>query len=188
MQRLRLLALAGLAGALAIGPSSVDAQDAKKVSFGVMGGLSMPMGDLGDGYDSGFNITGSVHAPLSGKLRLRGDIGYESFAAKGIASIVDGTFNVLSFVGNVVLPLGQEASAGGIRPYVIGGAGLYRGSSEIELLGVSRSVSSTDLGINVGGGVEFKLSGFTTFAEARFVNVFSDGSSSWVPITFGVRF
>jgi len=129
-----------------------------------------------------------VHAPLSGKLRLRGDIGYEQFAAKGAAALLDAKLSALSFMGNVVLPIGEEASEGGIRPYVIGGLGFVRTSSELEVLGVSRSVSNTDLGLNVGGGIEFKLSGFTTFAEARFVNVFADENSNWIPITFGVRF
>lgn len=198
--RTRFLTLAGLAGALAVLPATVEAQDAKKISFGVMGGLSLPMGNLGDAYDSGYNLTGSIHAPLGEKLRLRGDVGYESFGAKGSNSLVGANFNVLSFTGNLVLPLGQEASAGGIRPYVIGGLGFYRTSFEVDVLNVSRSESNTDLGITLGGGVEFKLSGFTTFAELRFTNVWNGSnrgasgltddanSARWVPLTFGVRF
>ncbi len=174
----RALKLIGFAGALALLPAMAGAQEASKLSFGVMGGLSLPMGDFGDGLESGYNITGSIYAPLGEKLKLRGDVGYESFGAK----VGDNSFNVLSFTGNVILPLGTAASEGGIRPYVIGGAGAFRGSCD-------GCESSTDLGINVGGGFEFRLSGFTTFAEARFVNVFSEGdSSNWIPITFGIRF
>jgi hypothetical protein len=174
----RALKVIGFVGALALLPAVASAQDASKLSFGVMGGLSLPMGDFGDGAESGFNITGSIYAPLGDKLKLRGDVGYESFEPK----IGSGNLNVLSFAGNVMLPLGAAASEGGVRPYLIGGAGLYRFSCD-------GCDSETDLGIGVGGGFEFKLSGFTTFAEARFVNVFTeDDSTNWIPITFGIRF
>ncbi len=67
---------------------------------------------------------------------------------------------------------------------------MYRSSSEASVGGVSGdSDSSNDLGIAVGGGVEFRLAGFSTFAEARVVNVFGDNDSSrWIPVTFGIRF
>jgi opacity protein-like surface antigen len=186
---MRVLKLAGLAGALALLPAIAGAQDARSISFGVMGGLSLPMGDLADGVESGFNITGNLYMPLGDKLKLRADLGYESFAGKGSNSIAGFDFNVLSVTGNVIFPLGMERAEGGIRPYLIGGGGLYRGTIKANIVGISDSESSSDLGINVGGGFEFKLSGFTTFAEARFVNVFSDGeSSNWIPITFGIRF
>jgi opacity protein-like surface antigen len=187
--KMRALKLAGLAGTLALLPAIAGAQDARSISFGVMGGLSLPMGDLADGVESGYNITGNVYLPLGGKLKLRGDVGYESFAGKGSSSIAGFDYNVLSVTGNVMFPLGTERAEGGIRPYLIGGGGLYRGTTKIEVAGISRSTSNSDLGINAGGGFEFKLSGFTTFAEARFVNVFGDGdSSSWIPLTFGIRF
>jgi len=186
---MRVLKLAGLAGALALLPAIAGAQDARAISFGVMGGLSLPMGDLADGVESGYNITGSVYLPMAGKLKLRGDVGYESFAGKGSNSVAGFDFNVLSVTGNVIFPLGMERAEGGIRPYLIGGGGLYRGTTKLNVVGLSSSQSSNDLGISVGGGFEFKLSGFTTFAEARFVNVFGDGNSSnWIPITFGLRF
>jgi len=187
--KMRVLKLAGLAGTLALMPALAGAQDARSLSFGIMGGLSLPMGDLGNAVESGYNITGSVYAPLGGKLKLRGDVGYESFAGKGSNSVAGFDFNVLSLTGNVILPLGTERAEGGIRPYLIGGGGLFRGTTKLNIAGISGSESSSDLGINVGGGFEFKLSGFTTFAEARFVNVFGEGdSSNWIPITFGIRF
>jgi len=41
--RTRFLSLAGLVGALVVLPSISEAQAADKISFGVMGGLSLPM-------------------------------------------------------------------------------------------------------------------------------------------------
>ena len=70
-----------------------------------------------------------------------------------------------------------------LRPYALGGLGLFNTRNP------ETDQSDTNLGLQVGGGLTFQLSGFSTFAEARFVNVFSDGRSSrYVPITFGVRF
>lgn len=178
----RSLRLVGIAGALVVAPALMSAQDSKPISFGVMGGLSLPMGDFGDGYDSGYNVTGNVwfKPNPSGPLGFRGDIGYDAFNAQ----VSDLTFSSLSFVGNVTYHLGQASAEGGIRPYVIGGLGLYRGSTNVP-----NSESNTEFGFGAGGGLEFKLSGFTTFAEARFVNVNGDGGSTqWIPITFGVRF
>ncbi len=175
----RVFTLVGLVGVLALVPAASQAQDASKLSFGVMGGLSLPMGDFGDGFKSGYNITGSLYAPLGDKLKLRGDVGYESFEPE---VSLGNNLNVLSFAGNVMFPLGAAAAEGGARPYLIGGAGLYR-------FGCDGCDYETDLGITVGGGFEFQLSGFTTFAEARLVNVFSENESTrWIPITFGIRF
>jgi opacity protein-like surface antigen len=185
----RTVRLAGVVGALALLPALAMAQDSKPISVGVMGGLSVPVGDLGDGFDSGYNITGSVYLrPGTGRLSFRGDVGYESFGSKGSNSLVSADLNVLSVTGNVLFPIGTAAE-GGIRPYLIGGGGLYRTSVDVESVVGNDSNSSNDLGIAVGGGLEFRLAGFSTFAEARFVNVFGDGNSSrWIPITFGIRF
>ena len=178
-------------GTFALVPAVVGAQDARPISVGVMGGLSLPMGDLADGVESGYNITGNIYfRPGTSRLTFRGDVGYESFSAKGSNNIAGIDLNVLSVTGNVMFPLGSMVAEGGIRPYLIGGGGLYRTQSEgTGVASGAESEASNDLGIAVGGGVEFKLAGFTTFGEARFVNVFRDGASSrWIPITFGIRF
>jgi hypothetical protein len=139
--KMRALKLAGLAGTLALLPAIAGAQDARSISFGVMGGLSLPMGDLADGVESGYNITGNVYLPLGGKLKLRGDVGYESFAGKGSNSVAGFDYNVLSFTGNVIMPLGAERMEGGIRPYLIGGGGLYRSSTKVSIGGRAAAAS-----------------------------------------------
>lgn len=187
---LRIIRSVCAVGTLALLPAIAGAQDSKPVSFGIMGGLSMPMGDLGDAVESGYNITGNLYLrPGTSKLAFRGDVGYESFSGKGSTSIAGFDLNVLSVTANVIFPLGANAGEGSIRPYLIGGGGMYRTSSEGTGAASGASNSDTNLGIAAGGGLEFKLAGFSTFAEARFVNVFGDGDSSqWLPITFGIRF
>jgi hypothetical protein len=83
--------------------------------------------------------------------------------------------------GNLVyaFPGGMTAT-----PYIIAGAGWY--NSKVDQSGAP---SSSDLGINAGIGARFALSGFSTFAEVRFHNIFSDpNSAQFVPLTFGILF
>jgi hypothetical protein len=184
----RSLRLIGLAAFLTL-PVAASAQEARAVSFGVSGGLSMPMGDLGDGYDSGFNVTGHLmFRPASfTNLSFRADVNFDRFGSK---TLDDVNTRFLGGTANAVYAFPQS-SPGVIRPYVLGGVGMQNSKSSGKVLGVdlSDSDSSTDLHVQGGAGVNFQLSGFTTFVEAKYVNVFGDpNSAGFIPITFGIRF
>lgn len=185
MQRIRrLMALAAVAAV----PSLLSAQSAsdKPLSFGVSGGLSLPVGDLGDGASSGYVVAGHVFfKPASLKaIRLRGDVAYDKWGVKESGG--DADLRSLSLVGNAIYDL---PSSSNVRPYLLGGVGLYNSKFSYDLGAVrGSSATNTDLGLQIGGGLTFKLSGFDTFAEAKFVNILADGGSNWIPISFGVRF
>lgn len=184
----RSLRMIGLAAFVAM-PVLASAQESRPVSFGVSGGLSMPMGDLGDGVESGFNITGHLgYKPASfANLSFRGDVSFDRWAYKGN---VDGNTRAIGVTGNAVYAFPQS-SPSMVRPYVLGGVGFYNGKGSDVTVGAItvKAESSTDLGVQAGAGINFNLSGFSTFVEAKFVNVFGDGSSSsWIPITFGFKF
>jgi len=86
-----------------------------------------------------------------------------------------------------VMPLGNKA--GSIRPYVIGGMGVYRVKASASFEGVDVSQSDTKFGLNAGGGLSFHLSGFETFVETRFNSIFTEGSkTNFMPFTFGFKF
>ncbi len=180
---LRILGLAALVAA----PTFVSAQTARPIGFGVSGGLSLPTGDLGDGADAGYNITGHVMLrPASfTNLSFRGDVSFDRF---GVKNVSDANTRFLGFTGNAIYSFPQ-ANPGVVRPYVIGGVGAYNSKVNVNFGSVSSSATSTDVGVQGGGGINFQLSGFSTFVEAKFVNVFGDGSSAnFIPITFGVKF
>ncbi len=165
-------------------PAMVSAQSSA-VGFGVSGGLSVPTGNLGDAVDAGYTIAGHVFLkPATMKsLRFRGDVSFDRYAYKGN---VDGTYTSLGFVGNALVDV---SSSGGVKPYVLGGLGAFNGKTSTTAGSVNVSTSSTDVGIQVGGGLNFQLSGFSTFLEAKYVNVFAENNSTgYIPITFGVRF
>jgi len=177
-------------GALAVlaMPAALSAQatsSEKTVGFGVSGGLSLPMGDLSDGVEAGYNVTGHVFLkPAALKaFRLRGDVSYDSWSGKSEG------FNAssLGFMGNAVFDLGTSGSS--VKPYILGGVGMHNFKTKTSAGPIDVEGSSTDLAIQAGAGLTFQLSGFSTFAEARFVNVFGDGESlNFVPIVFGIRF
>jgi hypothetical protein len=161
----------------------VQAQDSGSARFGVSGGLTIPTGTVGDINGSGLNLQGHVnYKPATTPFGLRGDVGVFTTAAKTLPGVNGVRYNSTTWVtanANVMYNF-EGAKDATFVPYVIGGLGFYNG-------GVLKR--QTKFGLNVGGGVTFKLSGFDAFAEARFHNVYTDGfSSRLIPFSFGINF
>jgi hypothetical protein len=73
----------------------------------------------------------------------------------------------------------------GVKPYLSGGLGMY--NTKVEAFG--EEDSATDVGLNGGVGLEFTLTGMSTFVEARYVHIFTEGEATQIiPITFGIMF
>jgi len=183
----RSLRVIGLAALVAL-PAMASAQESRPVSFGVSGGLSLPVGDLGDGADAGYNITGHIgYKPASfTNLSFRGDVSFDRW---GLKNNDDVSFRSLGVTANAIYAFPQT-TPGVIRPYVLGGVGMYNSKSTIDVGNNSADVGSdTNVGVQAGAGINFQLSGFATFLEAKFVNVFTEGNSlTFIPITFGIKF
>jgi opacity protein-like surface antigen len=190
----RLLQVVGVA-ALAAAPMVAGAQEATKtIGFGVSGGLSQPMGDFADAFKTGFGVAGHVYFMPAGmpNLAIRGNVGVDRFAAKSDDELegLDANFRSLSGGADVMYRL---PTSGGVRPYLLAGVGLSSGKVTISGDGASLSSDATNkLTFGGGAGLEFKLSGFSTFAEVRYVSrMKDDGDESginWVPVVFGVKF
>ena len=158
-------------------------------------GATVPLGDFSDDADLGFHLGGLVeYKPASVPVNLRGELTYHrnglgADAFQEGANITDGHVSMFSFIANVFFPFGDAASTA--RPYAITGLGLYHVSVVGDIPGTddTRERSSTDFGINLGGGFTFNLSGFETFVEARYHSVFTnDSNTSFMPISFGFKF
>lgn len=165
--------------ALAAASSTSSAQSTKPISLGISAGASIPVSDLGDDYNTGWNGTVSL--------------GFNSYGSP-IGFRVDGMYNSMSPQDGVNLPDVKISSANanlvyalpgtGIRPYLIGGAGVY--GLKVD---VPNASTTTKLGLNGGIGASFPLSGFNTFVEARLHHVFSDNvATQFIPVTFGISF
>jgi opacity protein-like surface antigen len=175
-----------LALGLMAGTAQAQSTTPTPVTYGGALGMSMPMGDAGDGLNAGFDLKGMVgFHPVTLPVDFRGEIGYDRFGAEGGG----GHFSVLSLVPNVLYRFTTESH---IQPYVIGGLGIYRVSATADAGPFGTvSVSDTKFGFNVGGGLQFPLSnsGANLFVEARYHDVLTDGSSfNMLPITVGVTF
>ena len=174
----RTLFVAALAGvALVSLPFEARAQ-APTLHFGVAAGAALPVSDLKNVVNTGFNGTVTVGLnPTMIPLGIRIDGAYNQFSVK--SGLGSGNIHYTSVTGNLVYKIpGQTVS-----PYAIGGAGWYNA-------GASGGGSSTNnFGFNIGGGISMALSGFDTFLEARYNQVQTSGSpAKFIPITFGVMF
>ncbi|HEX6630845.1 MAG TPA: outer membrane beta-barrel protein [Gemmatimonadaceae bacterium] len=195
---------------LAVMAGTAGAQDmglARTVSFGIAAGATVPTGDVADFESTGFNVMGTLGIqPIAMPVGLRFDVAYHSLSGEDFGDVVTRRLRPnLKTTGPVpnrqVVPGGDFGSApdlhiwagtanavltvsntAGIKPYVLGGVGLYN-------IGCDGCESETKFGLNGGGGLEFGLSGFNTFVEARFQSIFTeDSNTNIIPIVFGIRF
>jgi hypothetical protein len=163
------------AGLLATAPASLHAQ-----SVSLAGGLALPVSDMGNTEQSGYNATlglnfGAPLVPVG--ARLEGSI--SGFNHK---NNVAGDTRVMSLTANAIFNMGM--------PYLIGGLGYYNGKSKFTALGITTEGSSDGAGINIGGGLRFPLGTLSPFVEVRYHQMLGDKNKNvkFVPITFGIQF
>ena len=150
----------------------------KSVQLGIAAGASLPVSDLSDVANTGFNGTVTLgFTPTLIPLGIRIDGAYNQWGGKSI--IGGGNLHSTSLTGNLVYKMPGAT----VSPYAIGGAGWYN-------FGASGGGSSENaFGWNIGGGIAMALSGFDTFLEARYNQAQTSGiATKFIPITFGVMF
>lgn len=144
------------------------------VQLGGAAGISIPTGHLNDFYSAGFNLSGlaQIHAPNE-YVGARAEVLWERFDHKQSAPAA-GNKNSVAFVLNAMYFVPEYA----LRPYFIGGMGLY-----------SVSDQGNHPGFNLGLGMDIPLSGVSAHFEARLHRVLTDGAKyTTVPFSFGIRF
>ena len=166
-----------------IGAAPAVAQGAK---FSVGGGLTLPMGDFGDNLSTGFHGMAAVgFTPANFPVGIQIDGMYNRLGLDD--DDVDGNFRIIQGTANAVYRF-QSSEDTKIRPYIIGGVGLYNGKLSGDDIPDAFQESETDFGINGGAGFDFVAGSVALFVEGRFHNVFTEGeSSNFIPITVGVR-
>jgi hypothetical protein len=170
-----------IAAATLLTSAQLSAQSYKPVTLGIAAGAAIPVGDFADAYNTGFNGTAalafsSVGTPLG--FRVEGM--YNKFFGRDDIGGNQPDSRIIGGTANLVYNLPGT----GIRPYLIGGAGYYNAKVDID-----NANSESKFGINGGIGAMFPLSGFSTYVEARFHNMFTEGSSKqFIPVTFGIFF
>ena len=150
------------------------------ITFGIVGGATIPVGDLSDvagtGWHAGALLEWSTPTLPVG-VRFEGT--YHKFGEKD-----ENYPNIIAGLVNLVwnFPMTQPYT---VRPYLIGGGGLYSYRCD----GCS---TSNNFGLNGGAGLRVPLSGFSTIIEARYHIAFNSGAGasnrSFIPISVGILF
>ena len=172
---------------LALSSSAAVAHAQNPMTFGIAAGATIPMGDLGDGASTGFHGMATLGlTPAAVPFGLRIDGMYHSLGVDdAIFEATDVSLQILGATVNGVFSIPAMVVT---QPYLIGGVGYY--STKFKADG-GDSDAENDFGINIGIGAKFNLSGFGTFAEIRYHNVFTGGEGSnmsFIPLTFGIMF
>jgi hypothetical protein len=163
-----------VAGALALSPQITSGQ----ARFGVSGGLAVPISDLADLADLGYDVAaglnfGGTHVPIG--ARLEGGFNWFNLTGQG------GSARILDLTLNALANIGQRPNS----PYLIGGLGVYNSK-------VGSFNSKSAVGINLGGGLRFPIGDNTTFLEARYHLMLGNRTDfakfQFIPINFGVVF
>jgi len=187
MLRRTLYGAAAVSLLVVVSAGAADAQFASAVRFNVHAGASLPTGTLGDegGAELGFRLGAGLElrAPAM-PIGLRFDGAYDRMGIEDI----DLAYSIWNLTANaVVSPMASPL-------YFIGGIGFYSldltGDDLAEFEAVFGEVDAeTEFGFNIGAGFSLPLTGFSTFIEARWHNINTEGDNlSYVPIVFGIRF
>lgn len=147
------------------------------IRFSGAASLGLPIGDLGNSTDLGYSLTLRGEARLwAPEWRFRGDVSWDRFPGRGVVN----AYSYLGFAGNMV------HRTVGDRLYEFGGLGLYGGTTSFTN---QLNQSETNLGLQMGVGVDLSAGPRTPFVEFGLTNVFTSGSNTlWFPVRFGVRF
>lgn len=165
--------LASVANAYAVTAQGTAAQTVPVPIIGIGGGISIPAGGIAKNRQPGFNLDAMAEFRTpSEPLGLRGEVLYQYFGASKNSTASDA--NAVAFLVNVVYHAPQSQ----VRPYLIGGMGLYHVTD-----------NGNAAGFNVGTGLTIPLTSMGAYAEARVHFALSQGPSFvTIPITFGITF
>ncbi|HEX6051660.1 MAG TPA: outer membrane beta-barrel protein [Gemmatimonadaceae bacterium] len=183
--------------------SPVSAQKAG-LGFGGSIGANVPNGgDFGDGARTGLVANGFVGVG-TGRFGLRGElfwsrsdldnavirrVGEQVLPSNGVDNVT-GNVDLIGASANVVLSLTQSV----IRPYLIGGVGVYNRRVSQDITGTIDEFRSlrdeqTDVGYNGGIGLAFGGLGPAFFIEARYHSVATTPErTKFVPVVVGISF
>ena len=176
------LSLIGAASVFALSSVGLAQNLQNPISFGVVAGASIPLGDFADFAGTGWHAGGLLQwdSPTI-PVAFRVDGVYHKFGEKdengAYPSWIVGTLDAVWTVS-----MTQPHT---VRPYLIGGGGAYNQRCD-------GCPTQTNFGINAGAGITVPLSGFSTIIEARLHLVFDSdvgtSNSTMIPISVGLLF
>jgi len=164
------------------------------ISWSAGAGMSVPTGDLSNDASSGFHVQGaSSYHRLGWPIDLRAELAYYHFGEKDYTVAGARPNQTVTYTGKSSSMAGVVDASyalntiGRMRPYLLGGPGIYNTRAEVTPAGATTTSSSsaTKVGLNAGAGMNFSLVGRPAYLEARYHHV---NQAAWIPITLGLRF
>jgi len=171
--------------------------------FGVGVGMSLPVSDYhatpsGQGFNTAWQGLAFVALkPPSLPVGLRVDATYSANSANDrlkndlTTTLGRPSDEKTKLLGASVSVWYQSSSPARVKPYVIGGIGLYHTTISLTSGDSTTDNAATKLAWNLGAGLDCGLRGMVLFFEARYVNVAAVAGfprTTFLPITAGVRF
>ena len=196
------LAMLG-AAAMMLAAATPAAAQKTGIGFGGSIGANVPNGEFADGVKTGLVANGFIGLG-TGRFGLRGEllwsrsdldnafirkVGNQVLPSDGVGEVT-GNVNMVGASANLVLPLTQSM----VRPYVIGGVGVYRRRVSQDIGGTidefqSLEDTQTDVGYNGGVGLSIGGVGPSFFIEARYHSVGTTPErTKFVPVVVGFSF
>lgn len=173
----------------------------RALSVGFAGGGAVPVGDLANDVKTGWHLNGhlqyqpATEGPWAVRveaLYMRSDLTDDAISAGGGTPDQSWTNGIL--YAGVAAPYYLSGRSGTVRPYLIGGLGLYSQTVKFEdTSGVTQSTTESGFGFNGGAGIRFGRS-MGVFVEARFHQYSitpSGGEKStgqFIPVSLGFTF
>lgn len=161
-------------------PASALAADSimEQIEFNANAGLSMPIGDTGDSYNTGicFGLDGFI--PHTDNILLGGRIAYNRWGVdEG-----DGSASIMEFIPQGRYLFSQSDSTGSTNKYFgQAGIGFYRSAFDDD--------SEINLGMRLGGGIIIDQSESRRWEIKPALNIiFDDGTSKYFTISGGFSF
>jgi len=171
--------------------TSATAAHAANKTFGVGGGMSMPIGNFADFAKMGYN--GGVYGDywIKTNYAFGADITGNFFG--GNSDLVDGLKSTVypdASVSSALINFGVHGmwvatkEGGAVTPWITYGVGYYNVSAKIENAGVGRNLDNSDgkFGFNGGGGLNFKGNDSMTpgvDVKYHYVMTDNDATSYW---------
>ena len=188
---------------IAFGTGAFAQVPSSPVSLYAGGAISIPNSpdSFSDSFKNGYHGMLGVGMSVSPMLELVGKVEYHTFAfdfdAADMADYTGGTNKLWMYGADVKLSPSLPALP--IKPYALGGVGFasiqqsdFEGPTSLTLSVLNEYIpeSQTEFYWNLGLGANLMSSpAFSLFAQARYVNIATEGeSSSFIPITLGLKF
>jgi opacity protein-like surface antigen len=171
--------------------------------FGVGASIAIPRGDFhavanGEGFNTGWQGMGLVAVNLPARrLGLRFDVSYGANSGNAqlnndlTTSLGQSSTEQVKLLGANLDLTYALPSAARIRPYLLGGLGIYHVTISVTSGSATTDDTATKVAWNLGAGATYHLARVALFLEARYVSVAAAASfprTTFLPITAGVRF